>query len=161
MPSPPPGLSLPGRALAQRGFTLLEVLIALAIIGATILSLQMICSRNIERADYANSKRMARMLARQKIEEIVLGLESDSSGEFEEYPGFSWKSEEISAPVENTEESVVQLTLTVRYPGMGGALAAAGEEGGRGERGRGRAAEEGEGTYEEYSITTLLEPAQE
>ena len=139
----------------QAGFTLLEVLVALAIIATVLLVMQGLVGDNIDRADRVKAKRTARLLARAKLEEVILGTEAAQSGSFEGYEGFRWSVEEGAAPITETQ-SVRRVTITVTYPAEGQDAAAAAlpppPTAGAGEGG---ASGDAPGSY---AITTLLEP---
>lgn len=100
----------------SKGFTLLEVMIALAIIGGALLTL--ICSLNyhLSIADRHEELTVASLLAKEKMADVELAP-SSTSGDFEapfeayhyqtalspgEFPGFS----EISVTVTTGKESV-------------------------------------------------------
>lgn len=76
-----------------RQFTLIEVMIAIAIIGTTLVSLLTIRNRAIEDIATINDSRILRLLAEKKIAEIEIGVEENDSGDFsdEGYPEFSWE----------------------------------------------------------------------
>lgn len=129
----------------QRGITLLEVMLAIVII-AVFVSL-LIASRGdiISTVGNANSLRIARMLASQKMEEILLaevtGEEEAAGGTFEKYPGFTWQQtiQSISLITKQDREdnpdvqeiNVQSVTVTVEY-------------------------ENSEGTKVQYSLSTIL-----
>ena len=108
---------MPGSAQArQAGQTLMEVLVTLVIVAVGLGYLQVVASKALDRGLDTASGRVAQMLARMKMEEIILDPESSElSGEFEDYPGYRYQA--AMEEEELTEELVVtRLTLTVRYP---------------------------------------------
>jgi type II secretory pathway pseudopilin PulG len=135
------------------GIALLEVTLAIVIIAVFVLLL--VASRGdiISTASNANSLRIARMLASQTLEEVLLAEaaeeEQEAGGTFENYPGFTWEESAYDVPLTTGEERddypglqemyVRHITVTVKY-------------------------ENAEGTEVEYSLATILpykEEAQE
>jgi prepilin-type N-terminal cleavage/methylation domain-containing protein len=89
------------------GFTLLEVLCAIAIFSVAITSLLVARNRSIESAIEAQSIRTARFFLITKLEEIRAGLreiKGSDSGYFEDFPGYTWEAsleeEEVGPPEE-------------------------------------------------------------
>jgi prepilin-type N-terminal cleavage/methylation domain-containing protein len=108
------------RAAGERGFTLLEVLLALLITATAIAMLQAISNGSLKDAAETGKVRVAKMLLRSKLEEILAGIETGTGGEFEGYPGYSWEAreEELQA---GEQESVRAIEVTIRYPTLRGA----------------------------------------
>jgi general secretion pathway protein I len=81
----------------ETGFTLLEVMVAVAIIGMSFVSLLASQSQSISIASIARFETVAAMLARHKLAEIqVDGFDelSGGSGEFEDdFSEYHWQSE--------------------------------------------------------------------
>lgn len=113
----------------RRGFTLLEVVVTLAIMAFFLVKLGGIIQGSIGQAGYAREERIGAMLASQKIGQILgakdLDVESHS-GTFDGYPGYDWsfehsnKSLKITKPPDNKEEEQGQfqeVVLRVRIPG--------------------------------------------
>jgi len=79
----------------NRGFTLLEVMIAVAIIAIAVVTLLGAQSQSVSIASSAKFDAMASMLAQWKMSDLLLqnyGELSDDEGNFgEDYPQFSWK----------------------------------------------------------------------
>lgn len=77
----------------QPGFTLLEVLVAVAIIGIALVMLLGNVNGNLVMASKTRDLQIASNLAQKKLTEIDLeGYPEvrEESGEFEEAPGFEW-----------------------------------------------------------------------
>lgn len=75
------------------GFTLLEVLIAVVILGSSLAVLLSSVNRNLVLASDSKNLSIARMLAQNRMSEIQLEgypVITEEEGEFEEYPGFKW-----------------------------------------------------------------------
>lgn len=104
------------RGRRQQGFTLVEVLVALMIVATTIGALQLVAGRALKSAAETNKVRVAKMLLLAKAEEVVAGIEEGTGGEFEGYPGFSWDVYDQLVPLEDVEEQVRSVTVSVRYP---------------------------------------------
>lgn len=90
----------------RRGFTLLEVMIAVAILGVSLLALMNFQSQSLLAHARAQRISVATLLARQKMGEILLEIEKgipkgefpeskEEEGTFEEakYPDYFWKLE--------------------------------------------------------------------
>ena len=76
------------------GFTLLEVMAALAVVALALTVLLVERNLAVQRTSRTNDRRAALHLAEEKLNEIVLGLETGASGEFTDPPGFRWSVEE-------------------------------------------------------------------
>jgi len=82
------------------GFTLLEVMVAVAILSITLVALLGSQSRSLSLATEAKFNTVASMLALAKLAEIESGLtplESDSGTFGDDYPGFAWEIETTDA----------------------------------------------------------------
>ena len=81
------------------GFTLLEVMIAVAIIAIAIVTLLGAQSQSVSIATSSKFDTMASLLAQQKMTELVLldyDEVTDNTGDFgEDFPSFAWKSEVV------------------------------------------------------------------
>ena len=102
---------------AQRGFTLLEVLIAVAIMGASLAILLGSVNRNLVLASQSKNQTIAASLAQQKIGEIELeGYPQigEQQGAFEEFPGFYWYLRVLPYDIEQlgTEIRIVILDVS-------------------------------------------------
>jgi general secretion pathway protein I len=108
------------------GFTLLEVMIALAILASTLVVLLEIITNNVRATNHAKLTTTATFLARGKmvdIEDDILEngfIDSDdsASGDFKEQnlPGFRWESlvERIDLPTDMTQKAQQQATDTTQ-----------------------------------------------
>ena len=109
------------RTHPKSGFTLIEVMAAVLIIAIVLIALLIEKGRSFKNTLVTHNHRIALMLATSKMEELKSGIETQSTGEFEEHSGFSWKLEQESFIVE-VEEGVqlemVKQTLEIEYPGM-------------------------------------------
>ncbi len=104
-------------APAQRGFTLLEVLIAVAIMGASLAILLGSVNRNLVIASQSKNQSIASSLAQEKIGGIELeGYPQigDQQGAFDEYPGFYWYLRVLPYDIEQlgTEIRIVILDIS-------------------------------------------------
>ncbi len=109
----------------QLAFTLLEVMVAVAIIAMALVTLFGSQSRSLSYATEAQFNIVAPMLASWKLAEVereVVSL-SDGEGDFgEEFGGYSWKMEveeanlELETPVE-LSNPLQKIELTVQWSG--------------------------------------------
>lgn len=102
---------------AMRGFTLLEVIIAVAILGASLAILLGAVNKNLVLASRSKNLSIASSLAQQKLGEIELDgypEVGEEQGVFEESPGFSWYLSVLPYDIQQlgTEIRVVMLTVT-------------------------------------------------
>ncbi len=101
----------------NRGFTLLEVIIAVAIIGSSLAILLGAVNKNLLMASQSKNITIASFLAQKKLGEIeIIGLPDigNQQGVFEEAPDFSWY---LSVQPYNIEQlgadiRIVILTIT-------------------------------------------------
>jgi len=105
---------------ARAGFSLMEVVFAVAIVSTALLALQAVVTGGIGSAGNSVNRRAARELARAKLEQILAGEESaEGSGEVEERPQFRWtaRTEELLLGVaDNQTESVRLVIVTLEFP---------------------------------------------
>jgi general secretion pathway protein I len=83
-------------SLTNRGFTLLEVMVAIAILAIALTTLLGSQSQSMLAAEQADFSARSALLARVKLAEIVAedDLPVASSGDFgEQFPGYSWDVE--------------------------------------------------------------------
>ena len=107
-----------------RGFTLLEVVVALAIIATAFTALLGLHTQNLKTVARDRGYTEALFLAQEKLSEIELQGAPDpgfSSGDFEgqfpgEFPGYRW---EMSVMVPGFFQNVREVTVSVAPPGGG------------------------------------------
>ncbi len=111
-----PGLGVPltlmrGKRDSNGGFTLLETMIAMAIMMIAFASILMVQSSSLRSAMKAKQMNVVAMLARNKMVESELEwegkpfseIQKEKTGTFEEYPEYTWvrKIEEVKFPAFN------------------------------------------------------------
>lgn len=104
--------------LANAGFTLLEVMIALAIVGTTLIAMLSLGNRTIATNDQLQRLTQATLLAQEKMTEIEqqaagsLTFElQDAQGEFEEpFAAFSWQTSFTATPIDQVRQVVVTVS---------------------------------------------------
>ncbi len=110
----------------NRAFTLLEVMIAVAIIAIAFVSLLGSQSRSLALATEAQFNTIAPMLASLKLAEIergVVDLENNEGDFGEDFPGYKWKELVETANFENhkelnaLEKPLKRLELNVSWEG--------------------------------------------
>ncbi len=100
----------------DKGFTLLEVIIAVAIMGASMAILLGSVNRNLVVASKSKNQSIAYSLAQQKIGEIELQgypQVGQEQGTFEEFPGFNWYVNVLPYDIEQlgTEIRIVMVDI--------------------------------------------------
>jgi type II secretion system protein I len=129
------------RRRAAGGFTLIEVMIALAIVAVTAVVLLDQRIAIVQDAGRARDKRLCWVLASQKLAELELdktlwtGLGSGNNGDFSEvdpeYAAFTWEYQIAREPIDTSDQNqapnsgdeqkkreLFRLTLTIRAPGI-------------------------------------------
>ena len=111
-PHPGPGAA---RALAEGGFTLLEIMVALAILGGVIVTALVSISYHLSMMDANVERTFASMLARSKLAEArLMGGPRGERGSFEApYGDFTWKYDHRRGDYKDTWKD----TLTVSRKG--------------------------------------------
>jgi general secretion pathway protein I len=114
--------NLPGFSRTVFGFTLLEVMIALAVMSIVLVSVYRMHSQSLTMNTAARFYTLAPLLAQNKMAELE-ALSSDgfpdNSGDFgEQYPGYSWRSSvaDVSSEVlGEVANDLKRIDLTVSY----------------------------------------------
>ncbi len=118
------GMRTPSVLQGMRGFTLLEVMIAIAIIAIAFTSLFGSQSHSLSLAAEAKFNSTASFLAQEKLAEYESGITGfiDDDGDFgEEFPGFKWKVEVLDADIgdlaalDSLEQPVQRLDITISW----------------------------------------------
>ena len=110
------------KILSDKGFTLLEVMVAVALIAIALTTLLASQSQSVSFANSAKFETMAALLAQSKMSEIELQDKdalSDDSGDFgDDYPGYAWEvsiSEVYLGEVFDISDYLKQIDLTVTW----------------------------------------------
>lgn len=100
---------------SDRGFTLLEVMVALAIIAIALVTLLGTHLLSLNLAQRHKEQSMATMLARQKMEELLTtpfdSLTSDAGDFGPERPGYKWEFEVEDADIDNLKRVKILIKL--------------------------------------------------
>jgi len=120
---------MPGKAAAasqarhEAGFTLLEVMVAMAVIAFAFVGLLSLQGRNISLIARGQQLTRATLLARDKVSQIQFevatgGFDSvrETSGTFEGYPEFRYEVEMLSTGLDELREVVVRVIWDERSP---------------------------------------------
>lgn len=112
------------RSNHNKAFSLLEVLLSVAIIGSCLVGILEARNKSLRRAIYARDLTTATMLLRNLAAEMELKKEispGSDSGHFEGYPGFSWRKEVSEMCIGEDDDSVLfKVIIEVFYPGRKG-----------------------------------------
>lgn len=109
----------------RRGFTLVEIIVSLAVIAALLPPILYGMNLAATAAAVARNRSQAAVLAQQKLDELlVLNPASTESGDFgQEYPQFTWSSEVVDRndipTVDNLTNSLQELAVTVTWKQQG------------------------------------------
>ena len=113
---------LPGFSPTAFGFTLLEVMIALAVMSIVLVSVYRMHSQSLTMNTAARFYTLAPLLAQNKMAELeTLSSEGfpDDSGDFgEQYPGYSWRtslSDVSSEVLGEVADDLKRIDLTISY----------------------------------------------
>ena len=100
----------------RAGFTLLEVMVALAIIAFAVVGLLGLHARNIKIVARDQSLTRATLLARELISQIQFQVTStglrdlgDDQGTFDGYPGYRWERRVLSTGLDEMREVVIRV----------------------------------------------------
>jgi general secretion pathway protein I len=114
--------NLPGFSRTVSGFTLLEVMIALAVMSIVLVSVYRMHSQSLTMNAAAQFYTLAPLLAQNKMAELeALSSEGfpEDSGDFgEQYPGYRWQTSLLAVSSEVLGEvanDVKQIDLTISY----------------------------------------------
>jgi general secretion pathway protein I len=106
----------------NKGFTLLEVMIAVALIAVALVTLLGSQSQSVSFANSAKFETMAALLAQGKMSEITIkdadSLSSDSGDFGDDYPGYAWEAKVSDVSIEGVEaisDYLKQIDLTVTW----------------------------------------------
>ena len=108
--------------ITNKGFTLLEVMIAVALIAIALTTLLGSQSQSVSFANSAKFETMAALLAQSKMSEITVQepneLTNDSGDFSDDYPGYAWEvnvSDIVIPGMDNISDYLKQVDLTVTW----------------------------------------------
>lgn len=106
----------------DKGFTLLEVMVAMSIIAIAMMAVLNSQSQSVSLASEAKFSTTAALLAQSKMAEISRGNPLDwtsDSGDFgEEFPGYTWEARAENAAAdlpENVFKHLKQMNVTISW----------------------------------------------
>ena len=103
----------------MRGFTLLEVMVSLAIIAGVLMTVYSSFGYHLDVANRDREETVAMLLARAKIDESRLRGQSSGNGDFSPaWPGISWELATESAPWPGVEKLKVTVFWDQRRKNM-------------------------------------------
>jgi general secretion pathway protein I len=112
----------PGFSITAFGFTLLEVMIALAVMSIVLVSVYRMHSQSLAMNTAARFYTVAPLLAQNKMAQLEAlsseGFPNDSGDFGEQYPGYSWQtsiSEVSSEVLGEVANDLKRIDLTVSY----------------------------------------------
>ena len=108
------------RNLKKRGFTLLEIMVAISLIAIVLVTVLKLNIQTISMSNYAKFYATAPLLAQNKIDEIAMESSyeqiSDSGNFKEEFPGYAWRisiEDVLSEELGNVAENFKQVDVTI------------------------------------------------
>lgn len=97
----------------HRGFTLLEVMVAVCVISIVLVSIVRLQGQTISMNETIRFYAVAPLLAQAKLSEITLkpeDFEGSQSGDFgDDYPGYTWKAEIEELSIEVVESATLKV----------------------------------------------------
>jgi general secretion pathway protein I len=98
--------------VCRNGFTLLEVMVSVAIIAIVLVSIIRLQGQTISMNETIRFYTLAPMLAESKLAEIILAGDFDlsDSGDFgEDYPGYTWKTHMEDLELDVFESPLIKM----------------------------------------------------
>ena len=111
---------------SRRGFTLIEVLVALAIIATALVAVFRLFSQTVDAEMATRFYTTAPLLAHEKMAEAqsgIVGSRGGSAGNFESFPGYEWRLEikDVAASsLGEAADDLKQIDVTVSAGGQEG-----------------------------------------
>jgi type II secretory pathway pseudopilin PulG len=99
------------------GFTLIELVLAVGLIGGSFLALLLLRTSAVDRAFKFNLQRKVQRIAQEKLEEVVYGLEPALTGSIEGLPDWNWEVDVYSLATTESLYPLLECNLVLRYPG--------------------------------------------
>jgi general secretion pathway protein I len=104
-------------AARNRGFTLLEVLVAVAVLATALVSLLSLHGQNVRTIAYDRHLSRATLLAQDLMTRTLVGEAfpnpTRSSGEFASDPDYRWELEVLRGPTRELEDQVAEIRIRV------------------------------------------------
>jgi type II secretion system protein I len=93
----------------ERGFTLLEVMVAITIFSVFFTTILSLLSDTIRLSISAKEHTLGYLLAQSKLEEILLGMEEGVQGEFQDAEKFEW--EMLTEPTQSANVDKIKVRV--------------------------------------------------
>jgi len=107
----------------RRGFTLVEVMATLVVLGIVMPGIIAALTLATRSADIAKHRNIAALLAQQQLSQILIGNEwqnGNESGNFgTQFPEYSWSSNVYAWPEDTTGAGLQEIDLTVAWTEFG------------------------------------------
>ena len=104
-------------AAAERGFTLLEVLVAVAVLATALVSLLSLHAQNVRTISYDLRLARATLLAQDLMTRTLAAEEfpdpTRSSGDFASDPDYRWELEVLRGPTRDLEDQLREIHVRV------------------------------------------------
>ena len=103
---------------SEAAFTLVELVLAIALLGGTFLGLLYLRVSAVETAARCDLDRRVQRIAQEKLDEVVYGVETMTSGSIDDLEGWTWEVEVYSPEPTESLFPLLECNLTLHHPGI-------------------------------------------